>query len=165
MTDQLHHRQSGATDTADCAAVIGEFCEVLDTIMRSVPQLMSRRIAEQNITMLQFYALKEIAACGTDIDMSTISASTGFPASSITSIVDRLDQLELVERRHDKSDRRRVVASITPRGAAVLKQLKQERNALLGEVFDQSPAGDLAVCVDVFQRVQQRVDEMLRART
>lgn len=161
MNDQRHRDNRSHDVTRGHQQVIDDFSNVMDTIMRSMPRVLSRKLVQHRITLLQFYALREIASCEQDIDMSTISTMTGFPASSITSIIDRLDHLGLVERRHDATDRRRVVATITPHGASVLEQLNEERRELLSHMFAQSTTEDLVTCVTVFRDVQNHVDELL----
>lgn len=58
--------------------------------------------------------------------MSEIARNVGFDASHVTSIVDRLEERLLVERRPDDHDRRVKRIAITETGIEVRKQIKKE---------------------------------------
>ena len=92
--------------------------------------------------------------------MSSVSTMTGLQASSITGILDRLEKLGLVERQHDSADRRRVVATITPDGAALMQRIMQQEVDRLDHVLSKSSSEDLAVCLKVFQNVEERMHEL-----
>ncbi|HEY0755995.1 MAG TPA: MarR family transcriptional regulator [Ktedonobacteraceae bacterium] len=53
------------------------------------------------------------------ITIGTISQQRGVDAPTITGIIKRLEQSGLVERRHDREDRRVVKVYLTPEGASI----------------------------------------------
>jgi len=63
--------------------------------------------------------------------MSELARNMGFDASHITSIVDKLEDRRLVERRPDANDRRVKRIVITPAGQAVRDQIEDQLLATL----------------------------------
>lgn len=59
------------------------------------------------------------------IPMSDLARNLGFDASHITTIVDRLEERDLVERQTDSTDRRIKRIAITAHGAALQEQIRK----------------------------------------
>ena len=85
--------------------------------------------------------------------MSELARNMGFDASHITSIVDRLEERQLVERRPDANDRRVKRIVITPAGQKIRDRIEDELLATM------VPLGGL----DAEQRLQLR--DLLAAAT
>lgn len=74
------------------------------------------------------------------IAMSTVAASAVVPGASLTRHVDRLTERGLVLRHIDPEDRRRVVVTLSSRGAAVADRLRSaERGARSDHEAELSP--------------------------
>ena len=155
MTDTYERREGLNRD-----AIIDDFTSVVETISRSMVQVFSRQLAPEGITVLQYHALRALWMSDSELDMSTIATLSGLPASSVTSVIDRLCEHGLVERKHSEADRRRVVARVTAQGDALMERLQQLQHEDLVTMLAQSTTDDLAACVRVFQRI----DEHLRAQ-
>jgi DNA-binding MarR family transcriptional regulator len=139
--------------------VIRDFSDVMDIISREMVQVFSRQLAEDGLTLLQYHALRAIWNSGGPLDMSSIGASTGLTASSLTSIVERLQERGLVERHHDERDRRRVVATMTADGAALMERMKARDLETLADLLESSSTEDLATTLEVFRAFHQRLRE------
>lgn len=160
MNDQdapCSHTRSGAGKRRQ---VICEFSDVIESMARSRLRIFSRELAQHGITVLQYHALRSIATHGTELDMSSIATMTGLSASSITSIIDRLDQRGLVVREHDASDRRRVVATITDEGTALMQRIEEHELKRVERILAGISDEELRVCLDVFSRASARMNEL-----
>lgn len=151
MSDQQHHEPTSRDEVVDA------FSRVVEMISRTMVQVFSRQLEPSGITVLQFHALRAVAFAGPELDMSTIASLTGLPASSVTSVVDRLSERGLLERRHDNTDRRRVVASLTTEGASVFDQIQQQQHAYLVQLLETSDTEEIAICLRVFERIGDRM--------
>ncbi len=140
--------------------VIRDFADVIDIISREMTQVASRQLAEDGLTLLQYHALRAISTLGPALDMSSIGTATGLTASSLTSIVDRLQERGLVERHHDERDRRRIVATITSEGEALMTSIRTRDLETLTDLLNTSSTGDLATTLQVFRALHQRLREI-----
>lgn len=78
--------------------------------------------------------------------MSELASLAALPAPTLTKVVDRLVAGNLVHRRSDPYDRRRVLVLLTPRGRAVrtrLDRVVQRHEATLEEVLGRSGLAQL----------------------
>lgn len=160
MNDQTEHIGTSPTGARERREVICRFSDVIESMARSKLRIFSRELAEHGITILQYHALRSIATHGTELDMSSIATMTGLSASSITSIIDRLDQRGLVVRQHDAGDRRRVVATITDEGAALMQRIEEYELERVEHTLDGISDDELRACLDVFSRVDARIKEL-----
>ena len=140
--------------------VISDFVDVVEIISREMVQVASRQLAADGLTLLQYHALRAIWTSGPALDMTSIGAVTGLTASSLTSIVDRLAERGLVERHHDAKDRRRIVATITDEGEALMQRVRTRDLETLAILLEHSPTEDLATTLDVFRALHDRMREV-----
>ena len=105
---------------------------------------LARRLEDFGLTVPQYFALAEIARNGSRMTMSEISNSLQLPKSSLTSIADRLDAMELIERGTLDSDRRAVVVGVTAKGRELVHAIDVIRAADLASLLDGLSEGDLS---------------------
>jgi len=74
-------------------------------------------------------------ACQGESTISDLAAVLGVSLSAVTSLVDRLVNDELVERRHSEEDRRLVLVRLTPRGEQVLAAKQAASTQLIAAAF------------------------------
>ncbi|WP_405995485.1 MarR family winged helix-turn-helix transcriptional regulator [Streptomyces sp. NBC_00986] len=104
---------------------------------------MTAVLSEENCSLEQWRVLSVIAD-GKGHPMTEIADQVLMPAPSLTKLVDRMVADNLVYRRPDSSDRRRVLLHLTGRGRALHQRaahrLLTDQTRLLGAIEDQ---GDL----------------------
>jgi DNA-binding MarR family transcriptional regulator len=93
---------------------------------------VARRVDAYGLTVQQYVALSAIGRQGPGVTMGDVGESLQLPASTVTSIVDRLVHNGLVERGVRPSDRRAVVATLTPAGESVVASVETARRSDLG---------------------------------
>jgi DNA-binding MarR family transcriptional regulator len=79
------------------------------------------------VTPPQFYTLLHLFQHGEEVKMSDLAEATQQSAASLTGVVDRLAEKQLVERRRHETDRRQVMVAVTPRGRELIAEIKQAR--------------------------------------
>ena len=79
------------------------------------------------LTVPQFHTLMHLNHCSGECKMSDLARSTHQSAASLTGVVDRLLEKQLVERGRPEEDRRQVVVSVTERGRTLLHTIKEAR--------------------------------------
>jgi DNA-binding MarR family transcriptional regulator len=91
-------------------------------------RFMQLLVGEQfELTIPQFHTLLHLSHCDGECKMSELARATHQSAASLTGVVDRLLEKQLVARGRPADDRRQVVVSITERGRTLLQAIKQAR--------------------------------------
>ncbi len=104
------------------AATLRELAHALSQAERRVSAALSRLLVADGCSLEQWRAL-ELLADGHGHAMSELAEFALVPAPTLTRLVDRLVADNLVYRRADPSDGRRVLVRLTPRGQALHDQL------------------------------------------
>jgi DNA-binding MarR family transcriptional regulator len=82
-----------------------------------------------DLTVPQFHTLQHLSYCDGECKMSDLARSTHQSAASLTGVVDRLVEKQLVARGRPEGDRRQVMVSVTERGRLLLQAIKRARRA------------------------------------
>ena len=99
----------------------------LDGYRELVQVLSAARTPEfpdPSVTMAQMRVLMLLEAVG-ETKMSGLAPRLGISLSTLSSLVDRLVEARLAQRREDATDRRSVLVSLTPEGSALLGKLQE----------------------------------------
>ncbi len=80
------------------------------------------------LTLPQFYTLLHLQQSAGPCKMTDLADLTHQSAASLTGVVDRLLEKELVERTRHERDRRQVMVVITTRGSTLIAEIKQARS-------------------------------------
>ncbi len=78
---------------------------------------------------------------------------------TITRVLARLAELELIQRAADPADGRSTLVSITPAGRALLSDLRTRRDAFLADRLSRLPAEDRAVLDRAAQVLESLLEE------
>jgi DNA-binding MarR family transcriptional regulator len=121
---QVHHDQPQGERSA------------LEEIERSIMQIswLAQRQFMQlldedrfRLTLPQFYTLLHLEQTDEVCKMSDLADATHQSAASLTGVVDRLRDKQLIERLRDEKDRRQVMVAVTPQGRELISEIKQAR--------------------------------------
>lgn len=122
----------------DVAVDLFELAELVEHIQRRIRELA----AASGMPPHHFFVLEHLALHRGSSPLSEVLVATALPKQSATSILDRLERDELVERRRDEKDRRRIRVVLTRRGKSVVKAaLRPFYDTLLGAMAE-VPARD-----------------------
>jgi len=142
---------------------VEQFADRMTTVMRKMKRNMIS--AERNylvrgvITLPQLWILQEIADAE-KCPMLSLSRNLDLKSSTLTGIMDRLVELGLVRRFPAESDRRQVLAELTPKGRRILGHIHAERRrsliAAFGPLSEQERADYLAIIEKVAEQIAAR---------
>ncbi len=99
--------------------------------------------SQERLHMGQIHALVLIQE-ESGITMKKLAKMMHITSPSATTLIDRLVKLGYVSRRNDQENRRLVRLSLTPEGAAMLKEKMTERQKLLMKLFSSLSAEDVS---------------------
>lgn len=97
---------------------------------------------DPSVTMAQMRVLMLLGAVG-EARMSDLAPQLAISLSSLSSLVDRLVEADLAQRRDDPRDRRNVLVSLTPGGAALLDNFQELGIRQLRELLTQLDEADI----------------------
>lgn len=139
---------------------IERFADRLGLLMRKMAKHMLS--AERNyltrgiITLPQLWVLHEIADAKT-CPMLVISRNLDIKSSTVTGIMDRLVKLGLAKRYPSETDRRRVLAEVTPRGRRILEHIRAEKQRSLINAFGPLSFRERADYLMIIEKVANQI--------
>jgi DNA-binding MarR family transcriptional regulator len=118
------------------AAELQELAQLLSQAERNVTRQLARVLEQEHCSVAQWRALM-LLSDGAGHAMSELTYFVLLPAASVTRLIDRMACDNLVYRKADPRDRRRVVVHVTPRGRALhrrlLRRIEQDRETILAD--------------------------------
>ena len=90
---------------------------------------------------------------------------TGLTTGSVTALVDRLARRDLVRRRRDPSDRRRVLVEVTEQAVEAIAPLVTAPARTAERLYDAYTTSEIAVIADFLDRNADRLRQATRALT
>lgn len=131
------------TARADRSATVGDVVADYEALMHRMTEQHAPEFLEVGITMPQAKTLYLIASAG-EVHMAELVARLGVSLSTVSGLVDRLVDAGWAARRDDPADRRQVMVSVTPAGAAFLDRFRELGSGQLRRLLDRLDDPDLA---------------------
>ena len=142
----------------DRAALIEEVMREFDALNARMADFSGPTFLGLDITMPQAKILHLVRATGS-MPMSDLVARLGVTVPTVTGIVDRLVERDLVVRRGTPDDRRRVVIELTPAGVEMIdgmRDLSAGQMLQLLTVLDEGELGTFLAYLRVLESAQVR---------
>jgi DNA-binding MarR family transcriptional regulator len=116
-------------------------------------------VAFGELTVAQLRVLFRLRGGG-PVPSGQLANQLGVTLPTVTSVIDRLVKQELVERRDDPGDRRRVIVAVTPAGRALVERIQQGRHARLVRALDAIEPVTLAKLIDGLAALAAAADQL-----
>src|SRR5215470_14140568 len=116
-----------------------------------------------DLTVPQFHTLLHLNYCDGECKMSDLARSTHQSAASLTGVVDRLLEKQLVARGRPDGDRRQVVVSATERGRGLLEAIKQARRIEVQAALAHMPVSEVDELLRLLNTVLQGMVHIVEA--
>jgi DNA-binding MarR family transcriptional regulator len=104
------------------------------------------RWMELELTMAQFKTLFVVAHRG-PLTVNALAEVLGVTQSTVSHLVDRLEQVHLVERVADPNDRRRIIVQLATTGGELIETLQQGGHQYMHNLLSRLDIADLAALV------------------
>ncbi|MFP2904296.1 MarR family winged helix-turn-helix transcriptional regulator [Pyxidicoccus sp. 3LFB2] len=111
---------------------------------------------DHQLTPTQIHALMWLGNDG-PTNVGVLAQRIGITKKTITGVVDRLEDMKLVERTRDAEDRRAVVARLTQQGEALFHRINRSVDQGLRRMLDLLEPEDRESLFGVLERVLQRL--------
>jgi MarR family 2-MHQ and catechol resistance regulon transcriptional repressor len=121
-------------------------------LMRHMTTQDRNYLARGLITLPQLWALHQVAEHKT-CSMHMLAQALGLKSSTVTGLVDQLVKLGLLKRFNSRTDRRVVLAEITPKGRKILEHLDAERHKSIIHMFQHVSQKERAAYLDIVEKI------------
>ncbi len=115
-------------------------------------------VLARKLSPVALHALQVIAR--EPLRISALATALGLDESTVTRLVDRLEEVGLARRAHGAGDRRSIVVSLTDEGVQAVLSMEDQRQAFLREVLSALEPEERAE----FVRLTAKAAEVLEAR-
>jgi DNA-binding MarR family transcriptional regulator len=132
-----------------------DLAHLLSQAERRVTERLSAALEVQGLTLAQWRVLS-LLADGAGHSMSEVAEFAMLPAPTLTKVVDRMVSSNLVYRRPDLRDRRRVLIYSTARGRRLHQRLSRGLGPAVRVLGDAADDPDAAELVRLLQRILDR---------
>lgn len=121
-------------------------------------EIGSRRLANATgLTPSQWLVLREIASRDS-VTPSEIAQAVQFSQATITTVVDRLQELGFVQRQRNERDKRQFILSALPPGVAALTDAPDLLQTTFTQRFDRLPSWEQAMILAAVERLAMLMD-------
>ena len=117
---------------------------------------------DHQLTPTQIHALMWLGNDG-PTHVGVLAQRIGITKKTITGVVDRLEDMKLVERARDAGDRRAVVARLTDRGTALYDRINRSVDQGLRRMLDLMEPEDQESLFGLLERVLKRLGSRTQA--
>ncbi|WP_075366764.1 MarR family winged helix-turn-helix transcriptional regulator [Desulfosporosinus metallidurans] len=127
-------------------------CYKLSRVMRKVNRYYESYFSHYGITPSQFYVLSVVWEKD-GVKFKDLAKSLEMDGSTLTSILDRMERLELVERRDDPEDRRSLLVFLKEKGKQNIAEITCLAEKLNQEIKERFSGEEFAT----FERVLEKI--------
>ncbi len=150
VDDQQSAKKQAYRSIMDIISIIGE--PMLIELWRSL-----------EITLTQFRCLRLLYI--RSMQAGDLAKNLSLSATSLTRVLERLENRQLVERSIDKEDRRRIWVSLTPQGRNMLDTIKPWHDSPLARALDSLPQETLDQISEVATQIVEAVKTLPENKT
>ena len=136
------------------------FLHLAGQIMRCLAEMYSPRYG---LTIAKWKVLSVIGACG-PLSATELGRCTSLEPDKVTRTVDDLVKRNLVLRRQDPADRRRVILTLSPKGKGVNDSIEQVRRAIEVEFVGVLNDDELKVLYAILDKLDERAAEIFTGK-
>ena len=126
--------------------------ELLPQLIRGMARYEHNYLSRGKITLPQLWVLEYLSREGS-LPMSHLAQFLKVSRPAATGLVDRLIVQRLVKREEDRSDRRVVRVTITPKGRKIVANIWEQKRRTFVQVFGQISPQDRAQYITILEQV------------
>lgn len=113
---------------------------------------LSEELSRGQVSFPQFFLLGHIAS-QESLSMSEIAEKMSHSTAAATGLVDRLENLDYVQRTHALNDRRKVMVKITDKGSALVDRIRQDIVSNLSQIMTLLPPEEQRAWLSIYEKI------------
>ncbi len=126
--------------------------DIFTSMQRSFVLNLSKELSRGNVSFPQ-YCLLGFLAAQPHLTMSEIAQRMGHTTAAATGLVDRLENLGHVQRTHGKEDRRKITVHVTPSGAALVAEVRDDMVCNLLKMMEHLEPDEQRSWVQIYEKI------------
>jgi DNA-binding MarR family transcriptional regulator len=131
---------------------VERLADIILTLQRCFMLRLSEELSRGQVSFPQFFLLGHIAS-QESLSMSEIAEKMSHSTAAATGLVDRLENLDYVQRTHALNDRRKVMVKITDKGSALVERIRQDIVNNLSQIMTQLPLDEQRAWLSIYEKI------------
>lgn len=131
-------------------------CEKLADIFTSLQRCfmlhLSKELGRGKVSFPQYFLLGFLSQ-QPFLTMSEVAAKMGHTTAAATGLVDRLENLRLVQRSHASEDRRKIRVQITPAGVSLVARIRDDMVQNLTKLMRQLSTEEQKAWLQIYEKI------------
>ena len=132
-----------------------EVADLLHHVNHTIRRQAMADSGQSGVTSSQMRAMRTLIRRSDPMRMSELADALGIVRRSATSVIDGLEQLGLVRRTEDPTDRRAVGIQLTDAGRKTMADARRRRRSAAGQVLGALSESDLTTLRSLLRRVDE----------
>ncbi|MHB1484351.1 MAG: MarR family winged helix-turn-helix transcriptional regulator [Saccharofermentanales bacterium] len=125
--------------------------------------------SSHDMHMGELILMRKIEMSGTETDecvsVSEIHKNLHISKPAVSQLLNSLEKKGYVSRVMDKSDRRKVTVSITPKGRTIMNEMKEHLDKATDEIISRIGEDDMKQIIKLFNRLADVLDDIKKENT
>lgn len=146
----------------DTAARVGELASFIAFLSERFKETEGMFASKLEVSQKELALLRALVADGPMIGRE-LGGRFGVPVSTMTGVVDRMEEKGLVRRVRGRRDRRAIELEATPAGRVALTEHSRGIEVIARGMLDALPDADQTALIGLLRRVRERIERLARA--
>jgi DNA-binding MarR family transcriptional regulator len=135
-----------------------KLAELAPKIMNAFHDLGRQHPSDERLSMRQFQALI-ILNTSKSLTLSQLCTKLSLAASTGTELVNRMIDLDYIQKAHEQKDQRQVMLTVAPKGFELMKQRQQALTEMFANFLSKFPAEEQENFVGYFEKIWQFIQK------
>ncbi len=128
--------------------------DIFAEMQRSFVLALSKKLARGNVSFPQYCLLGFLAQQET-LTMTEVARRMGHTTAAATGLVDRLEKLGHVERRHTQEDRRKILVRVTASGSQLVAEVRDDMICNLLKMMEHLEPTEQKAWVQIYEKLRR----------
>ena len=140
--------------------LFSELVQIMEKTMKLMQKSTKKMVMEPGITMLQVKFLDYIQE-SRDVQSKDLSENFLLSPSSVSQLLDRLYEQNLIDRKISPDDRRFMLISLTKKGEKTIEKLKKERFKMMSGIAKFMSVDEVEKMIEIHKNVLKRIEKVI----
>ena len=141
------------------------FGQLVHGTARAWRQKLDERLKPMGLSQAKWRTLMHLSLAGDALTQAEIAARLGVEEPTVVNLIHRLERESWITRKNSPHDRRCKMVLLGRRAQRVIAEINATATKLRHELLAGIPSGDLATCMQVLGRIQERAEKSDRRRS